>query len=98
MFYNLLLNAVQASSNGSPVTVKTRRAGTQAEIAVSDRGSGIDPAMSETIFNPFVTTKPNGVGLGLPIVAKIVDEHGGKLSVESQPGKGSTFSISLPMA
>jgi two-component system sensor histidine kinase HydH len=98
VFYNLLLNAVQASPNGSPVTVRTKRAGTVAEIAVIDQGVGIDPAMSETIFNPFVTTKPNGVGLGLPIVAKIVDEHGGKLSLESEPGQGSTFLISLPTA
>jgi two-component system sensor histidine kinase HydH len=97
VFYNLTLNAVQASSNRSPVTVTTRRVGNNAEIAVIDHGSGIDPAMSETIFNPFVTTKPNGVGLGLPIVAKIVDEHGGKLTVDSAPGKGSTFSICLPL-
>jgi two-component system, NtrC family, sensor histidine kinase HydH len=98
VFYNLLLNAVQASANNTPVTVKTKRCGATAEISVIDHGSGIDPAMSETIFNPFVTTKPNGVGLGLPIVAKIVDEHGGKLTVESEPGKGSTFHISLPIS
>jgi two-component system, NtrC family, sensor histidine kinase HydH len=98
VFYNLLLNAVQASPDHAPVVVRTKRSGTTAEIAVTDHGTGIDPAMSETIFNPFVTTKPNGVGLGLPIVSKIVDEHGGKLSVESEPGKGSTFRICLPLS
>jgi two-component system, NtrC family, sensor histidine kinase HydH len=98
VFYNLLLNAVQASPDHEPVVIRTQRTGTMAEIAVTDDGTGIDPAMSETIFNPFVTTKPNGVGLGLPIVSKIVDEHGGKLSVESEPGKGSTFRICLPLS
>ena len=63
-----------------------------------DRGSGIDPKHLETIFNPFFTTKPDGVGLGLAIVSKIVDEHGGKITVESEPGKGSVFRVLLPMA
>ena len=62
-----------------------------------DRGSGIDPKSMNTIFNPFFTTKPDGVGLGLAIVSKIVDEHGGKIAVESEPGKGSVFRVSLPM-
>jgi signal transduction histidine kinase len=64
---------------------------------VIDRGSGIDPAQMETIFNPFFTTKPQGVGLGLAIVSKIVDRHGGKIAVESEPGKGSVFRVLLPM-
>jgi two-component system sensor histidine kinase HydH len=48
------------------------------------------------VFNPFFTTKPNGIGLGLALVAKIVDEHGGKISVRSEPQKGTTFEISIP--
>jgi signal transduction histidine kinase len=95
--YNLVLNAAQASPAGGTVTVKTRAAGGTVEIAVIDRGSGIEPAHLDTIFNPFFTTKPEGVGLGLAIVAKIVDEHGGKISVESEPKKGSIFRILLPM-
>ena len=63
-----------------------------------DRGAGIEPKQLETIFNPFFTTKPEGVGLGLAIVSKIVDEHGGKITVESEPGKGSVFRVLLPMA
>ena len=97
VFFNVLQNAVQASAPGSSVTVKTRADGDMAETCIIDRGSGIDPRLMETIFNPFVTTKANGVGLGLPIVSKIVDRHGGKMSVESQPGEGSVFHVFLPI-
>ena len=94
VFYNLLLNAAQATPPGGAVTVKTRAAGRHGRrSAVIDRGSGIDPKHLETIFNPFFTTKPEGVGLGLAIVSKIVDEHGGKITVESEPGKGSVFRV-----
>ena len=96
VFYNLILNAVQASSPGSSVTVRTRHTHNHWEIAVIDHGVGIPKDQTESIFNPFFTTKPSGTGLGLPIVAKIVDEHGGKLTVESEEGKGTTFRVSLP--
>jgi two-component system, NtrC family, sensor histidine kinase HydH len=99
---NLLSNAAQASPAGAVVTVKTRLAetpeGLKAEIAVIDRGSGIDPKHMENIFNPFFTTKAAGVGLGLSIVSKIVDEHGGQITVESTPGEGSVFHVYLPVA
>jgi signal transduction histidine kinase len=97
VFYNLVLNAAQATAPGGTVTVKTRAEGRTAEIAVIDRGVGIGADQMKDIFNPFFTTKPEGVGLGLAIVAKIVDEHGGKIAVESEPGKGSIFCVSLPM-
>ena len=97
VFYNLLLNAAQASDEGGAVMLKTRRLDGTAEVAVIDRGPGIDPKIREQIFNPFFTTKNNGVGLGLAIVSKIVDEHGGKMAVESEPGKGSVFRVLLPM-
>ena len=99
---NLLSNAAQASPAGALVTVKTRLADTEegpkAEVAVIDRGSGIDPKHLENIFNPFFTTKASGVGLGLSIVSKIVDEHGGLITVESTPGEGSVFHVYLPVA
>jgi len=97
VFYNLLLNAAQASPPDGAVTLKTRAAGGSAEISVIDRGCGIDPAQRDNIFNPFFTTKPQGVGLGLAIVSKIVDEHGGNISVESELGKGTIFRVVLPM-
>lgn len=97
VFFNLLQNAVQASQSGHSVTVKTRLSNGMVEICVIDRGSGIEPKLIETIFNPFVTTKANGVGLGLAIVSRIVDRHGGKMTVESQPGEGSVFRICLPL-
>jgi signal transduction histidine kinase len=98
VFYNLILNAVQASPPGGAVSVKTRAGADSVEIAVIDRGVGIEPAQRDSIFNPFFTTKPEGVGLGLAIVSKIVDEHGGKITVESEPGKGSVFHVVLPSA
>ena len=97
VFYNLVLNAAQASSEGGAVTVKVRSADGTAEVAVIDRGAGIEEKNINSIFNPFFTTKPAGVGLGLAIVSKIVDEHGGKIVVESEPGKGSIFRVALPM-
>jgi two-component system, NtrC family, sensor histidine kinase HydH len=97
VLYNLLLNAAQASPPRGSVTVKTRQLGDTVEIAVIDRGSGIAAKDRESIFNPFFTTKSSGVGLGLAIVSKIVDEHGGQISVESEPGAGSVFRVFLPM-
>jgi signal transduction histidine kinase len=97
VFINLLTNAAQASAQGAPVTVTTRLAGSNAEVSVTDQGSGIPKDKLETIFNPFMTTKQDGVGLGLAIVSKIIDGHGGKMTVDSEPGKGSTFRICLPL-
>jgi two-component system NtrC family sensor kinase len=97
VFYNLLLNACQASPPDAAITVKTKLLDGVAEIAFIDRGSGIDAKHRESIFNPFFTTKAEGVGLGLPIVAKIVDEHGGVIAVESEVGRGSIFRVHLPV-
>ncbi len=98
VFSNLLMNAAQASPPGSAVTVKTRVVESMVEISVIDRGSGIESKDLESIFNPFFTTKSEGVGLGLAIVSKFVDEHGGRIDVESTPGEGSVFRVFLPIS
>lgn len=98
VFLNLMINAIQASSSGSAVTIESRVEGADAWVKVVDCGAGIPAEKIESIFNPFFTTKSNGTGLGLAIVAKIVDEHNGKIAVESKPGEGSTFTVRLPMA
>lgn len=93
---NLAQNAIQASLPGSVVEIQARTEADFVEITVSDHGEGIQPQHLENVFNPFFTTKPTGVGLGLAIVSKIVDEHRGKIQVRSKVGNGTTFTITLP--
>ncbi|MBC8165357.1 MAG: hypothetical protein H7Y20_05730 [Bryobacteraceae bacterium] len=97
VFYNLLLNAAQATPPGGTVTVKTRSNGDHVEVSVIDRGGGIEETHREHIFNPFFTTRPEGTGLGLAIVSRIVDDHGGKINVESEQGTGSIFRVLLSL-
>ncbi len=94
---NLVQNAIQASPAGKEVKVKIERDEKEAKIRVTDHGCGILPQNLESIFNPFFTTKPQGVGLGLPIVAKIVDEHHGRIAVSSDENEGTQFEIVLPL-
>ena len=94
---NLLVNAAQASPAGGIVTVKTLSDQDEVEVAVIDRGSGIDPRNIENIFNPFFTTKSDGIGFGLAIISKILDEHGGRITVESALSEGSVFRVFLPL-
>ena len=98
VFLNLLVNAAQASKSKDLVIVKTRLVAGSVEIDVIDHGVGIDPANLTNIFNPFFTTKSDGVGLGLAIVARIVDEHGGAITVESKLGTGTTFHVVIPLS
>lgn len=93
---NLLANAIDASVDGAVITVLTRPVEGGAELAVIDRGSGIAAENLGSIFNPFFTTKSEGTGLGLAIVSKIVDEHRGRIFVDSEAGSGTTFRVWLP--
>jgi signal transduction histidine kinase len=71
---------------------------TWAEIAISDTGTGIAPEKLERIFQPFFTTKAHGIGLGLPITKRLIEDHRGQLLVTSTPGAGTTFTIRLPLS
>jgi len=98
VFFNLLMNSVQAMPAGGDLRIRTRCRNGAAETEIADTGQGIPPESLESIFNPFYTTKPDGVGLGLAIVSKIVDDHSGRISVQSRPGQGATFIVALPIA
>jgi two-component system NtrC family sensor kinase len=102
VFMNILMNAVQAMNERGAITVVTRRSasGNSVEVAISDTGQGIPPGQIDRIFDPFFTTKASGhgTGLGLSIAYGIVTTHRGTISVESEPGKGSTFTIRMPVA
>jgi signal transduction histidine kinase len=94
---NLLLNGREAMSDGGVLRVQTSADDGFARIVVADDGSGIPREKLEDVFNPFFTTKPRGVGLGLAMVSKFIDSHGGTITVDSEPGKGASFRILLPL-
>ena len=107
VFLNVLKNAMEATGSGGRVTVRTRRVsgagpatrpgGTAwLEVLVEDTGCGIPPQDRERVFELFYTTKPSGSGLGLPICRRIVEEHGGVITVDGEAGAGSQFAIRLP--
>jgi signal transduction histidine kinase len=96
LFSNLLQNAIAASPEGALVTIKTRALPEGAEVSIIDRGPGIAPELHEKVFNPFFTTRASGTGLGLAIAARIAGEHRAMLALESEPGRGAVFSLTLP--
>ena len=93
---NLVLNAMDAMPNGGTLTLRTRRDDGKVVIEVCDTGSGLTREECERIFTPYYTSKQHGTGLGLAIVQSVVSDHGGRISVQSEPGKGTTFVIELP--
>jgi two-component system sensor histidine kinase PilS (NtrC family) len=112
VLWNLLINAAQSMSNGGKIQVQLGKGKAQVDtrlflspqpnarewvkISIADSGNGIALEEKEKIFEPFFTTKENGTGLGLSIVHKIVENHKGSIKVESEVGRGSTFTIYLP--
>ena len=99
IFLNILVNASQAIDEHGVITVRTREVDGNAEIDIEDTGKGIDEAGVSRIFDTFYTTKPagQGTGLGLSIAKEIITRHGGEISVRSEVGKGTCFTIRLPI-
>jgi two-component system NtrC family sensor kinase len=99
VFLNLTLNSCEAMSDGGTITVFTSRTGDGVCVEIADTGNGIKPEIMERIFEPFFTTKPvgQGTGLGLAVSFGIIQQHGGSIEVESEPGKGTKFIITLPV-
>jgi signal transduction histidine kinase len=99
---NLLTNAVKFTPDGGRIDVRARRDGDNAVVAVHDTGIGIAPDDQEAVFEEFrqvgrnYTTKQEGTGLGLALTRKFVELHGGRIWLESEPGKGSTFTFTIP--
>jgi signal transduction histidine kinase len=94
---NLVLNAEQAMPGGGQLVVRTSAAGDRVALDLIDTGCGMDQRTCEQIFDAFFSTKRGGSGLGLPTARKIVEAHGGKISVQSEPGRGTQFTIKLPV-
>jgi len=99
VFLNIVINAVEAMPSGGDLHIETMlsESGAWAVVRFHDTGAGIPQEQIANLFEPFYTTKADGTGLGLAISYGIVERHGGEIDVSSQPGKGTTFVVRLPM-
>jgi signal transduction histidine kinase len=93
---NLIRNALDAMPGGGTLTVRTHRNGRRAELQIADTGKGMTAEQVQQLFVPFFSTKANGTGLGLAMAQQIVTEHDGQIECASAPGRGTTFTLSLP--
>ena len=97
VFVNIILNGVQAMGPGGVLTLKVETADHMGRVVIRDNGPGIPEEVKTRIFDPFFTTKSEGTGLGLSVSNSIIEEHNGKITLESIEGKGTTFYIALPL-
>ena len=96
VYRNLITNAIQATQPGGRVTITTARVANHIEVTVADTGSGIPPERLSAIFEDFVTTKSRGLGLGLAISKRIVEQLDGTIQVQSEVGRGTSFTLRFP--
>jgi len=97
VFANIIKNAVDAMPNGGKLTMKTKKTNGNLEIVFADTGVGMSKDVLEKLWTPLFTTKAKGMGLGLTICKRVVEAHGGNISVESVVGKGTTFTVTIPI-
>ncbi len=95
---NLIRNAREAMAAGGTLRVRTRATPGGAEVELHDTGVGMTPEVKEKLFEPFFTTKQGGTGLGLSLSRQIIEAHGGRIEVDSEAGRGTTFRLSFPRA
>jgi len=93
---NLVLNALQATPAGGHVVLRTSGDDRRLEVSVSDDGEGMGPETREKALTPFFTTREEGTGLGLPLVRRIAEQHGGSVEISSAPGHGTTVTVTFP--
>ncbi len=96
-FLNLILNAIQAMPDGGVLSVESSLQDSRIVVKISDTGAGIPEENRKKLFSPFFTTKKNGTGLGLAITYRIIENHRGSIDVASQPGRGTTFTVRIPV-
>jgi signal transduction histidine kinase len=97
VFVNIIKNAIAAMPKGGKLTISSRKIDDSIAISFTDTGVGMSKEVLEKIWTPFFTTKAKGLGLGLPICKRIVEAHEGKITLESTPNKGTTFTVTIPV-
>ena len=97
VFSNLIRNAIQAMPDGGQLRIRASKTTEAFLISIQDSGTGIPEENLDKIWRPLFTTKAKGTGLGLPVCKRLVEAHAGEITVESEVGKGSTFTVKLPL-
>lgn len=97
VFINLVKNAIDAMPNGGTITLDCKQVNGNVDVTFADTGTGIPEEILPKVFSPLITTKAQGMGFGLAICKRIVEAHGGKIAVETEKGKGTTFKVSFPI-